>query len=173
MAAFDFLDAYVGGGLWSLIQRLGTETHVPSLASLGSGVVLAGTYPTGQVYKSTPTLLGHARAPSSPLAAGRVSNVAIGTTVGGLVRTSVRGDDRRHLELRWRWVVPTHLLGFLSWWAIYGAMRRPFLVELPANLTDLAGGSTLRVRARGDQLQYRYVVADRYEVEVELIEDLT
>ena len=35
------------------VQRLGTETHVFSLASLGSGVVLAGTNPTGQIYKST------------------------------------------------------------------------------------------------------------------------
>jgi hypothetical protein len=34
------------------VQRLGTEARVFSLASLGSGVVLAGTYPTGQIYKS-------------------------------------------------------------------------------------------------------------------------
>ena len=37
----------------TLIQQLGSETYVLSLASLGGGVVLAGTYPTGQIYKST------------------------------------------------------------------------------------------------------------------------
>jgi hypothetical protein len=36
-----------------LQQRLGTETRVHVLTSLGSGVVLAGTVPTGQIYKST------------------------------------------------------------------------------------------------------------------------
>ena len=40
-------------GTWSLIQRLGTETHVFSLANLGGGVALAGTSPTGQIYRST------------------------------------------------------------------------------------------------------------------------
>ena len=35
------------------MARLGTETYVLSLVSLGSGVVLAGTSPSGQVYKST------------------------------------------------------------------------------------------------------------------------
>ena len=44
---------YGAGEPWILTDRLGTETYVLSLASLGSGVVLAGTYPTGQVYKST------------------------------------------------------------------------------------------------------------------------
>ena len=34
-------------------QRLGSETQVRSLVSLGSGVVLAGTSPTGKIYKST------------------------------------------------------------------------------------------------------------------------
>ncbi len=34
-------------------QRLGSETSVYSLVSLGSGVVLAGTHPTGKVCKST------------------------------------------------------------------------------------------------------------------------
>ena len=37
----------------SLIQRLGTETYVYSLVSLGGGVALAGTGTTGQIYKST------------------------------------------------------------------------------------------------------------------------
>ena len=38
-------------GTWLLIQRLGTETDVYSLANLGGGVVLAGTGPTGQIYR--------------------------------------------------------------------------------------------------------------------------
>lgn len=41
---------------WTLAQRLGTETHVLSIAYIsGSGdtaVLVAGTYPTGQVYRS-------------------------------------------------------------------------------------------------------------------------
>jgi hypothetical protein len=44
---------YAAGEPFVVKDRLGTETQVRSLASLGSGVVLAGTYPTGQVYKST------------------------------------------------------------------------------------------------------------------------
>ena len=35
------------------MARLGTETDAYSFVSLGGGIVLAGTYPTGQVYKST------------------------------------------------------------------------------------------------------------------------
>ena len=38
-------------GTWSLIQRLGTETQVFSLANLGGRVALAGTGPTGQIYR--------------------------------------------------------------------------------------------------------------------------
>jgi hypothetical protein len=34
-------------------QRLGSEMYAYSLVSLGSGVVLAGTYPTGKIFKST------------------------------------------------------------------------------------------------------------------------
>ena len=41
------------GLTWTLIQRLGTEAYVYSLANLGGGICLAGTYPTGQVYRST------------------------------------------------------------------------------------------------------------------------
>ncbi len=37
---------------FELSQRLGSETDIRSLTSLGSGVVLAGTVTTGQIYKS-------------------------------------------------------------------------------------------------------------------------
>ncbi|MFA5252778.1 MAG: hypothetical protein WC454_09375, partial [Phycisphaerae bacterium] len=40
------------GATWNLIQRLGTETRVCSLVSLGGGIALAGTGNTGQIYKS-------------------------------------------------------------------------------------------------------------------------
>ena len=41
------------GLLWTLSQRLGTETQVYSLANLGGGICIAGTYPTGKVWRST------------------------------------------------------------------------------------------------------------------------
>jgi photosystem II stability/assembly factor-like uncharacterized protein len=41
------------GLVWTLAQRLGTETYVYSLAYLGNGVCLAGTGITGKVYRST------------------------------------------------------------------------------------------------------------------------
>ena len=45
-----------GGQTWTLAQRLGTETYVLSIAHIsGSGdtaVLVAGTHPTGQVYRS-------------------------------------------------------------------------------------------------------------------------
>ena len=41
------------GLAWTLAQRLGSETYVYSLANLGGGVCLAGTIPTGQVWRST------------------------------------------------------------------------------------------------------------------------
>ena len=41
------------GLTWTLIQRLGTEIYVYSLVNLGGGVVLAGTGPTGQIYRTT------------------------------------------------------------------------------------------------------------------------
>ena len=44
------------GLTWTLAQQLGTETNVHSLANLGGGICLAGTYPTGQVYQSESVL---------------------------------------------------------------------------------------------------------------------
>lgn len=41
------------GDSWSLVQRLGAETCIYSLAALGNDVVLAGTYPNGHIYRST------------------------------------------------------------------------------------------------------------------------
>jgi hypothetical protein len=40
------------GLTWTLAQRLGSEIYVFSLANLGGGICLAGTYPTGQVWRS-------------------------------------------------------------------------------------------------------------------------
>jgi len=40
------------GLTWTLAQRLGSETYVSSLANLGGGVCLAGTSPTGRVWRS-------------------------------------------------------------------------------------------------------------------------
>ena len=40
-------------GYFQNIQRLSSETNIRSLSSLGSGVVLAGTSPTGQIFKSS------------------------------------------------------------------------------------------------------------------------
>ena len=39
-------------GEFQNIQRLGSEIYVQSLASLGSGIVIAGTAATGQIYRS-------------------------------------------------------------------------------------------------------------------------
>jgi hypothetical protein len=47
------IDKALSGDSWSYIQRLGTETYVNSLAYLGSGIIIAGTGVTGQIYKST------------------------------------------------------------------------------------------------------------------------
>ena len=38
---------------WSLVQRLGTEMYVLAFAQCPDGSMIAGTYPTGQVYRST------------------------------------------------------------------------------------------------------------------------
>jgi len=40
------------GLTWTLAQRLGSETYVLAIANLGGGVCLAGTAPTGQVWRS-------------------------------------------------------------------------------------------------------------------------
>ena len=41
------------GASWELVQQLGTETNVLSISYLGGGICLAGTSPTGKVYRST------------------------------------------------------------------------------------------------------------------------
>jgi len=53
-AAWVFVKYSTDGGVtWTLAQRLGSETDVQSLAYLGSNFCLAGTGPTGQIYRST------------------------------------------------------------------------------------------------------------------------
>lgn len=117
-------------------------------------------------------LLLHPRKPSYPVEAAPTKNVVHSTSVGGKVRAQVRGSDRRRLTLRWPRITAAHLGQLLAWHASYGGMRQPFTVELPANLTDLPGGTKLRVRNPQVELEYAQIVADRYEVHVELIEDL-
>lgn len=117
-------------------------------------------------------LLAHPRKPSYPVEVAPVKNVAHSETVGGKVRAQVRGSDRRRFTLRWPRITAAHLASFLSWHASYGGMRQPFKIELPANLTDLAGGTKLRARNPQAELEYAQIIADRYEVTVELIEDL-
>lgn len=117
-------------------------------------------------------LLAHPRKPSYPVEAAPTKNVVHSQTVGGKVRAQVRGSDRRRLVLRWPRITAAHLSSFLSWHASYGGMRQPFKVELPANLTDQPGGTRLRVRNPQAELEYAWIIADRYEVVVELIEDL-
>ena len=41
------------GNSWKKIGQLGSETDIKSLVSLGSGVALAGTSPTGKIYKTS------------------------------------------------------------------------------------------------------------------------
>jgi hypothetical protein len=41
------------GSNWALVRQLGTEDGVFSLLGLGNGIVLAGTNPTGAIWKST------------------------------------------------------------------------------------------------------------------------
>ena len=55
LSGIDDRLAFTDDGILSFeyVQRLGSETYAYSLADLGSGVVLAGTGQTGQVYKST------------------------------------------------------------------------------------------------------------------------
>ena len=55
LSGIDDRFAFADDGILSFeyVQRLGGYTRVLSLADLGSGVVLAGTNPSGQVYKST------------------------------------------------------------------------------------------------------------------------
>ena len=55
LSGIDDRFAFTDDGILSFeyIQRLGSEAQVCSLADLGSGVVLAGTSATGQIYKST------------------------------------------------------------------------------------------------------------------------
>ena len=53
LVRYDCTIARLRGATWTPAQRLGTETHVFSLAYLGGGRCLAGTHPTGQVYIST------------------------------------------------------------------------------------------------------------------------
>lgn len=117
-------------------------------------------------------IFAHPRTPSYPVEVAPTKNVVHSRTVGGKVRAQVRGSDRRRLVLRWPRVTAAHLAGFLGWHASYGGMRQPFKIELPANLTDLPGGTKLRVRNPQLELEYAQIIADRYEVNVELMEDL-
>ncbi|MBI4241122.1 MAG: hypothetical protein HY613_05345 [Candidatus Rokubacteria bacterium] len=117
-------------------------------------------------------IFAQARPPSYPVRLAPAANAAVGETIGGRIRTEVRGPDRKHLSLRWTWITAAHLASFLSWHATYGGMKAPFKIELPADLTELAGGSKLRVRSTSRDLQYAHIAFAHYDLQVELVEDL-
>jgi hypothetical protein len=111
-------------------------------------------------------LLTHVKPPVLPVEHAVVSNVAISQTVGGKVTSQIRGADRRRWVLTWRRVTATHLGYFTTWWASYGASKAAFKVQITA------GGTTVRVRCPQGSLEVREVADGRWDVVVELIEDL-
>jgi len=117
-------------------------------------------------------VLSHVRRPSYPVGGSPLKNVVYSETVGGKVRSEVRGADRRKFSLQWRMIHRTQLEAFLAWHATYGGMRVPFLIEVPEGLTDLPAGSKLRTRNEDKELLYRWIGHESYEVTVNLIEEV-
>lgn len=118
------------------------------------------------------SILAHARRPVYQVQAGVVKNVVYSETPGGKGRSQVRGPDRRRLTLQWRRITAAHLAAFLAWHQSYGGRQQAFLIELPEDLTDVPPGVMLRVRTPQKELEYRWIALGRYDVVVELIEDL-
>lgn len=117
-------------------------------------------------------ILTHPRMPSYVAVGASDKNVVYSETTGRIIRSQVRGADRIELSLTWRWITAAHLAGFLAWHATYGGMHSPFRVELPAGATALPAGARLKVRNRDRRLEYRWIAHERYEMTVELVEDL-
>jgi len=112
------------------------------------------------------------KGPQYPVEVNPQKNVVHAVTVGGRVKSQVRGSDRKRLVLHWRSVSEAQLANILAWHATYGGMRQPFKVELPGGLTELADGSRLPVRSVQQELDYELAWYKHYNVTVELIEDL-
>ena len=117
-------------------------------------------------------ILSHARPPSYRVTGSPQKNVVYSETVGGKVRSQVRGADRRKFALTWRSVHRSQLESFLAWHATYGGMRVPFLIEVPQGLTDLPAGSKLRVRNPDKELDYGWTAHEFYELTINLIEEV-
>lgn len=118
------------------------------------------------------SVLAHAKPPVYGVRGGKTKNVVYSETPAGKVRSQIRGPDRYRLTLEWRRVTAAHLAAFLSWHQSYGGMQAAFLVDLPADLTDVPLGVMLRVRNPQKELEYRWVALGRYDVTVELREDI-
>src|SRR3990172_3197093 len=118
------------------------------------------------------SIMAHPRPPGYRATGSPQKNVVYSETVGGKVRSQVRGADRGRFTLRWGPITRAHLESLLAWHATYGSMRQPFLIELPQGLTDLAAGTKLRVRAPGKELPYECIGRELYQVMIDLIEEV-
>lgn len=114
------------------------------------------------------------RAPHYKLTGGRRKNVVSGTTLGGLVKSQTRGSDRRTLRLTWVHASLTDAQNFDHLHEHYGGNQAPFKIEVPAGvLPNVSAGATVRVRWEDPELDIVPVSADRYELTITLVEDLT
>ena len=113
------------------------------------------------------------RPPVYPVEAGNLKNVVAGETLGGKVRSQMRGTDRRTLHLVFPRMTATDIGNFRSLHATYGAMKAPFKIAVSASeFPGIGAPMNLQVRWQDKQLIHPWNTIDRYSVEMNLIEDI-
>lgn len=116
--------------------------------------------------------LAHPKLPSYPLDLDRPSPVAVAQALGGRLFSEARGSDRSRLVLRWRAITAAHVASLRTWFATFGAARRPFYCDLPTGLAALGEGGRLRVRCLDPVLRVRWTDVEAHDVELTLEEDM-
>ena len=121
---------------------------------------------------STGAIIAHATLPHYRVRVAQVKNTVTSETIGGIVRSQVRGADRLRLGLDWPNVSGDRLADYLAWHARCGGSLALFRVELHANLTTSTAGTLLPVRSPAVELEYHSEGPDLYSIHVDLLEDL-
>ena len=117
-------------------------------------------------------LVTQTRPPNFTLPVAYDEHVAVSQSLGGRIRSEVRGPDQRRITLRWDRMGSSQLGALLTWRATYGGARAPFKVELPAALTGAGSSTKVRVRCPKGGFRYAWEAEGRYQVTIELIEDV-
>ncbi len=121
---------------------------------------------------SANVVVAHPKPPTYPDAIAPESQVVLARTLGGVMRSEMRGPDLRRFALTWERVTAAHYAAILAFLARFGGGRAACRVELPADMTDLSAGALLPVRCLDTRPRAAWIGHGRFSFSLEFQEDL-